>query len=442
MLEANLRTGELFESEALKTRYAQAQPYADWMRHLIHLHDLPTAQHTEEITDEAQRVKLCKAFHYTQEDMQSILLPMAKNAAEPIVSMGADEPIAALSKTHPSLFDYFKQRFAQVTNPPIDALREEIKTDCSIYIGDDGNLLTGGPDNCTVLELPSPVLTEEELGRIRVLAHPAFSVRTVSLLYSKETSLRAALDAFFAACDRAYGDGINILILSDRGVDKDHLAIPSLLAVSALEQHLIHIKKRTAVSVILESGEPRDVHQLALLIAYGARAVNPYLAHDCVKSLCEKGFIQKMPEEAVRDYDRALTVGVLKIASKMGVSTLQAYQSAQLFEAVGDHGCEYMTGGRVAVLGTVGDNFAAGMSGGIAWVLDEKDTLKDHMNPSHVKTYAVSPNQAGELQRLLQLHERATGSKKAKEILAHFDAYLSKFKAVISDEYLSWMKGS
>ena len=335
VLEANLRTGELLESEALKTRYAQAQLYADWMRHLIHLHDLPTAQHTEEITDEAQRVKLCKAFHYTQEDMQNILLPMAKNAAEPIVSMGADEPIAALSKTHPSLFDYFRQRFAQVTNPPIDALREEMKTDCSIYIGDDGNLLTGGPDNCTVLELPSPVLTEEELGRIRALDHPAFSVRTISLLYAKETSLRAALDAFFSACDQACGDGINILILSDRGVDRDHLAIPSLLAVSALEQHLIHIKKRTAVSVILESGEPRDVHQLALLIAYGARAVNPYLAHDCVKALCEKGQVQKSPEEAIRDYDRALTAGVLKIASKMGVSTLQAYQSAQLFEAVG-----------------------------------------------------------------------------------------------------------
>ncbi len=148
VLEANLSTGELLESEALKTRYAQAQPYADWMRHLIHLHDLPTAQHTEEITDEARRVKLCKAFHYTQEDMQNILLPMAKNGAEPIVSMGADEPIAALSKTHPSLFDYFRQRFAQVTNPPIDALREEIKTDCSIYIGDDGNLLTGGPRRC------------------------------------------------------------------------------------------------------------------------------------------------------------------------------------------------------------------------------------------------------------------------------------------------------
>ena len=335
VLEANLRTGELLESEALKARYAQAQPYSEWMNQMITLDELPKGQESADEIDDHQRLKLTKAFHYTWEDLHDILLPMAQNGTEPIVSMGADEPLAALSKTHPSLFDYFKQRFAQVTNPPIDALREEIKTDCSIYIGDDGNLLSDGPDNCTVLELPSPVLTEEELARIKEIDHPAFSVRTVSLLYASQHSLRDALDAFFAECDRACRDRINILILSDRGLDENHLAIPSLLAVSALEQHLIHIKKRTAVSVVLESGEPRDVHQMALLVAFGARAVNPYLAHDCIRAMCADGQVQKFPEDAVRDYDRALTAGVLKIASKMGVSTLQAYQSAQLFEAVG-----------------------------------------------------------------------------------------------------------
>ena len=210
-----------------------------------------------------------------------------------------------------------------------------MKTDCSIYIGDDGNLLADGADNCTVLELPSPVLTREELARVRAMAHPAFSVRTASLLYEKTASLSSALVAFFACCDRACRDGVNILILSDRGVDEKHLAIPSLLAVSALEQHLIRIKKRTAVSVVLESGEPRDVHHLALLIGYGARAVCPYLAHACVEALCQRGQIEKTPAQAIADYNRALTAGVLKIASKMGVSTLQAYQSAQLFEAVG-----------------------------------------------------------------------------------------------------------
>jgi glutamate synthase (ferredoxin) len=202
-------------------------------------------------------------------------------------------------------------------------------------VGDDGNLLSREAANSAVLELPTPVLTEEELQRIREMKHEDFSVRTVSLLYDKKGSLRDALDNFFSVCDQACRDQINILILSDRGIGPEKMAIPSLLAVSALEQHLIRIKKRTAVSVILESGEPRDVHQLAMLIAFGARAVNPYLAHACIRGMCEDGQIGKAPEDAIRDYDKALTAGVLKIASKMGVSVLQAYQSAQLFEAVG-----------------------------------------------------------------------------------------------------------
>ncbi len=335
VLEADLETGILSESEVLKTRYAGAEPYSEWMRHRICLADLPREGKCGPTASEETRTRLCRAFHYTWEDVQDVLLPMAQKGTEPIVSMGADEPLAALSGVHPSLFDYFRQRFAQVTNPPIDTLREEVKTDCSIYIGDDGNLLTGGPENSTILELPSPVLTEEELAGIRSIRHEAFSVATVSLLYEKTETLEEALEAFFGECDRACRRRANILILSDRGVDAEHLAIPSLLAVSALEQHLIRIKKRTAVSVILESGEPRDVHQLAMLIGFGARAVSPYLAHDCIRACCRKGQLQKSEAEAVRDYNHALCAGVLKIASKMGVSTLQAYQSAQLFEAVG-----------------------------------------------------------------------------------------------------------
>ena len=335
VLEADLETGKLSGSSEIKSRYAQAYPYTEWMKNLIRLEDLPETPEKPEEISEDRLTELAKAFHYTWEDVQDILRPMAENGTEPIVSMGADEPLAALSKTHPSLFDYFRQRFAQVTNPPIDALREEIKTDCSVYIGDDGNLLSHDPENCTVLELPGPILTDGEFRRIRELKHPAFAVRTVSLLYPETGSLRDALAALFAACDRACRDRINVLILSDRGMDAEHLAIPSLLAVSALEQHLIRIKKRTAVSVVLESGEPRDVHQLALLAAFGARAVNPYLAHAWVRALCENGSVKADPAEALANYDRALTAGVLKIASKMGVSTLQAYQSAQLFEAVG-----------------------------------------------------------------------------------------------------------
>ena len=327
VLMADLHTGKLLESEALKSFYAGSHPYGEWVKKIIRTGDLPNMQEGSLISDTKT---LCRAFGYAYEDLHDIVFPMAENGNEPIVSMGADEPLAAFSNTHPSLYDYFQQRFAQVTNPPIDALREECKTDCSIYIADDGNLLTNDPSNCNVMELPSPILTEGELSAIRMIDHPAFHVRVISLLYPVEQRLRKAMKTFFALCDEACRDGINILILSDRGLDAGHLAIPSLLAVSALEQHLIQIKKRTAVSVILESGEPRDVHHMAMLIAYGARAVNPYLAQACIREQFAEN-----TEDAIQRYNHALTAGILKIASKMGVSTLQAYQSAQLFEAIG-----------------------------------------------------------------------------------------------------------
>ncbi len=327
VLKADLSTGELMESEELKTYYVGLHPYGEWVKNIIRLSELPGPGRKPETEDIRT---LCKAFGYAYEDLHDVLFPMAETGTEPIISMGADEPLAVFSKAHPSLYDYFKQRFAQVTNPPIDALREECKTDCSIYIADDGNLLAAGPDNCNVMELSSPILTDEELSRIRLIDHPAYHVRVISLLYPVQQRLRKALTNFFASCDAACRDGVNILILSDRGLDTDHLAIPSLLAVSGLEQHLIRIKKRTAVSVILESGEPRDVHQMAMLIAFGARAVNPYLAQACIRD-----HFGGHAEEFVRNYDRGLTAGTLKIASKMGVSTLQAYQSAQLFESVG-----------------------------------------------------------------------------------------------------------
>ncbi len=334
ILMADLNTGILWESAALKNHFAAQAPYASWMQKMVRLSDLPAAPDGQTLPDGALE-KLSAAFGYAYEDIRDVVEEMAATGTEPVVSMGADEPLAVFSRTHPSLFDYFKQRFAQVTNPPVDALREACKTDESIYIGDDGNLLEHEDHNSMVLELPGPVLTEEELARIRAMRHPAFRVKDVSLLYGKDTRLEEAMSALFAACDEACRAGANIVILSDRGVDETHLAIPSLLAVSGLEQHLIGIRRRTAVSVILESGEPRDVHHLAMLTGYGARAVCPYLAHAWVRRACAEGKVEGSPEEAIARYDAALTAGVLKIASKMGVSTLQAYQSAQLFEAVG-----------------------------------------------------------------------------------------------------------
>ena len=335
LLMADLRTGVIWDSDDIKKQFASALPYDKWMHGIVRMDDLPSAAYPAPEMSDEQRTRLCKAFGYTHEDISDMLLPMAQTGTEPIVSMGADEPMAVLSKVHPPLFSYFKQRFAQVTNPPIDAIREKMKTDCSIYIGDDGNLLSPNAENCRVIELSSPVLTAEELERIRSIRHPDFRVRTLSLLYSSDGNLHSALEHLFSDCDAAYRSGVNIVILSDRGLDKEHIAIPSLLAVSALEQHLVRKKKRTAISVVLESGEPRDVHQLAMLIAFGVRAVNPYLAHECIAMLCRSGQIQKPVSQAIADYNEAMTSGVLKIASKMGVSTLQAYQSAQLFEAIG-----------------------------------------------------------------------------------------------------------
>lgn len=335
ILVADLLAGKLRENDEVKRHFASMHPYGEWTKGIVTLNDTDSCAAPAPALTDAQRVQLCKAFGYAQEDVQDILLPMAASGSEPTVSMGADEPIAALSKIHPSLFDYFKQRFAQVTNPPIDAIREMVKTDQSVYIGDDGDLLDCGAENCRVIELPTPIITAEELARISGMRHPEFRVAHLSLLYDKAQGLKAALERLFADCDSACMQGANIVILSDRGLDSQLLAIPSLLAVSALEQHLVREKKRTAVSVILESAEPRDVHHMAMLVAYGARAINPYLAHECIADMCKGGQIDKTPAQAIADYNAALSFGVLKVASKMGVSTLQSYQSAQLFECIG-----------------------------------------------------------------------------------------------------------
>ncbi|MBQ3669429.1 MAG: glutamate synthase large subunit [Clostridia bacterium] len=336
IISVSLKTGEVLEDEQVKMKYAALHPYGAWVNAgIMNMDALPLADVCATRRNQNERRRLLKAFGWAYEDVSDVLIPMAENGKEPIGSMGADEPIAALSNTHPPLFSFFKQRFAQVTNPPIDALREELKTDTAVYIGDDGNLLNPCAENSVVLELPSPVITSEQLDRIRRLRHPAFQLETLSLLYPVGTEISEALRGLFSACEAAYARGTNILVLSDRGLDSLHLAIPSLLAVSALEQYLVQHKKRTAISVVLESGEPRDSHQMALLVAYGARAINPYLAHECIEAHCESGRIHKPAGQAVADYNRALTDGILHIASKMGVSTIQAYQSAQLFEAVG-----------------------------------------------------------------------------------------------------------
>ena len=327
---------KVISDEECKMALAARQPYGEWLdQYLVTLEELPVPNKKVESYSQAQRDKLYKAFGYTYEDIMDAIVPMAKLGAEKISSMGTDIPLAVLSEKHQPLFNYFKQLFAQVTNPPIDALREEIVTDTSVYIGSDGNLLQEKAENCRVLQIKNPIITSVELMQIKAMKRPGFRVATVSLLYYTNASLKSAIDKLFVEVDRAYRDGANVIILSDRGVDEYHMAIPSLLAVSAIEQYLVRTKKRTAVSIILESAEPRDVHHFATLLGYGARAINPYLAQDCIEELVERNMLDKDCHQAIADYNKAILAGIVKIASKMGISTLQSYQSAQIFEAVG-----------------------------------------------------------------------------------------------------------
>ena len=326
----------LISDEECKEFYAAQKPYGEWLdQNLVQLHDLSMPNQRPEKYDQQTRDRLYKAFGYTYEDIKNVLIPLARLGGEPTAAMGVDIPLAVLSEKHQPLFNYFKQLFAQVTNPPIDAIREEVVTDTHVYVGSDGNLLEEKAENCNVLEIRNPILTTQDLMKIRAVQRPGFRVETVSLLYYKNTPLDRAVEQLFVRCDRAWGNGANILILSDRGVDENHVAIPSLLAVSAMEQHLVQTKRRTAVSIILESGEPRDVHHFATLLGYGARAINPYLAQECIEELIERGMLDKDVQAAINDYNEAILHGIVKIASKMGISTLQSYQSSQIFEAVG-----------------------------------------------------------------------------------------------------------
>ncbi|MFI3172789.1 MAG: glutamate synthase large subunit, partial [Eubacteriales bacterium] len=327
---------KIIANEECKEDYASRHPYGEWLdQNLVRLKELPIPNKKIETHTQEERDKLYKAFGYSYGDVKNSILAMAKNGVEQTAAMGTDIPLAVLSEKHQSIYQYFKQLFAQVTNPPIDSLREEIVTDTTVYIGSDGNLLEEQGTNCNVLEVQNPILTGVDLLKIKSMKKKGFKTATVSLLYYNNTSLEKALDQMFLNCDRAHRDGANIIILSDRGVDENHFAIPSLLAVSAMEQHLIRTKRRTTVSIILESAEPRDVHQFATLLGYGARAVNPYLAHECISELIDRRILDKDYHTAIDDYNSSVIHGIIKIAAKMGISALQSYQSAQIFEAVG-----------------------------------------------------------------------------------------------------------
>ena len=336
MLLVDTVKGKVIDDDELKENYAKKQPYGEWLdRNLIKLKDLKIPNMgVQEYSDE-ERAKLQKAFGYTYEDYRTSILNMALDGAEGISAMGTDAPLAVLSDEHQPLFHYFKQLFAQVTNPPIDAIREEIVTSTTVYIGEDGNLLKEEAKNCQVLKIDNPILRKTDILKIKNLNVEGFKVAQVPITYYKNTRLKRAIEHLFVEVDRAHRDGANILILSDRGVDENHVPIPSLLAVSAVHQHLVKTKKRTSLAIVLESGEPREVHHFATLLGYGACAINPYLAQETIRELIDCKMLNKDYYAAVNDYNSAVLHGIVKIASKMGISTIQSYQGSQIFEAIG-----------------------------------------------------------------------------------------------------------
>lgn len=336
MLLVDTIKGCLIDDEDLKNSYAKKRPYGEWLdSNLVMLKELHIPNKKVIEYSEEELARLQKAFGYTFEDYKTTILPMAASGQEATAAMGVDSPIPVLSGNNPPLFSYFKQLFAQVTNPPIDAIREEVVTATTVYIGEDGNILEEKAENCKVLKVNNPILTNTDLLKIKYMKKPGFKVDVLPMIYYKNTSLEKALDHLCLEADRSYKEGANILILSDRGVDENHVAIPSLLAVSALQQHLVRTKKRTALAMIVESAEPRDVHHFACLLGYGACAVNPYLAQETIRQLISNNMLDKDYYAAVDDYNKAVLKGIIKIASKMGISTIQSYQGSKIFEAIG-----------------------------------------------------------------------------------------------------------
>ncbi len=331
--------GRIVSDEELKQQIATEKPYRQWLKeHLIPLEELPEAPHVHE-PDHATVLLRQQAFGYTYEDLRILMAPMGQQGVEAVGSMGTDTPLAVLSDKPQLLYNYFKQLFAQVTNPPIDCIREEIVTSTETTIGSERNLLKLEPESCRQIKLKSPILTNEEFEKLRHVKAKGFKSCTLPILYQAaggSRGLEAAMEKLFKGADKAIQDGCNILIVSDRGVDHAHAAIPALLAVSGLHHHLIREGTRTRVGLILESGEPREVHHFALLIGYGVGAINPYLAFESLDDMIRQGILKNIDHKtAVKNFAKAVAKGVVKTMSKMGISTIQSYRGAQIFEAVG-----------------------------------------------------------------------------------------------------------
>ncbi|MBM3860562.1 MAG: glutamate synthase large subunit, partial [Verrucomicrobia bacterium] len=331
--------GRIVADDELKKKMAKERPYRLWLdENLVRLEDLPEPPHFHG-PDHKTVVRRQQVFGYTFEDLRFIVGPMARDGVQPLGSMGNDAPLAVLSNKPQLLYSYFKQLFAQVTNPPLDCIREEIITSTDTLIGSEGNLLDPWPQNCRMIKLRGPILTNEELEKLRHVNLPGFKPVTLPILFQAAKGapgMEAAMEQLCKDADKAIADCANILIISDRGVNKDNAAIPALMAVSGLHHHLIRKETRTRVGLILESGEPREIHHFALLVGYGVSAVNPYLAFETLDDMIHEGLLPGLDHKtAVKNYCKAVVKSIVKTMAKMGISTIQSYRGAQIFEAIG-----------------------------------------------------------------------------------------------------------
>ncbi|PZV15819.1 MAG: glutamate synthase large subunit [Leptolyngbya sp.] len=332
--------GRIVADEEIKQQVATEQPYGEWLnQHMVSLASLKDAPAPAEIPFTAPLIQRQTTFGYTFEDLRLLVTPMARDGVEAIGAMGADTPLAVLSDRPKLLYDYFQQLFAQVTNPPIDSIREEIITSAETTIGSERNLLKPEPESCRLIELKTPILSNQELGKLQQIDQAGFKSVTLPILFNPKegvAGLEQAIQEMTAAADQAIATGVNILILSDRAIDPDHAPIPALLAVAGLHHHLIRAGTRTRVGLVLESGEPREVHHYATLIGYGCGAINPYLAFETIADMIQEGLLVNLDyATACKNYIKAATKGVVKVASKIGISTIQSYRGAQIFEAIG-----------------------------------------------------------------------------------------------------------
>ena len=337
MFLVDMKEGRIVADEEIKEAIANAKPYRQWLNeNLVNLDDLPAVETAPPETS-VSLIQQQTAFGYTFEELRLLLAPMGRDGVEAVGSMGSDTPLAVLSDRPKLLYDYFQQLFAQVTNPPIDSIREEIITSPITTIGAERNLLDPQPESCHLIKLNSPILTNAQLARLQ--GNSEFKTVTIPILFDPTSGvegMRSTIEAICQEVDEAILAGASIIILSDRGIDKNHAPIPSLLAVAGLHHHLIRQGTRTRVGLVLESGEPREVHHYALLLGYGCGAINPYLAFATLGSMIEEGLLVGVDHQsACKNYIKAATKGVIKVASKIGISTLQSYRGAQIFEAIG-----------------------------------------------------------------------------------------------------------